>query len=164
MNNIYPKLRIYFSLQLLIFWIINCSYIYYVGIKTNQIEIINFLVLLSASIFFLINKKLFDVISLALFSIFSFKLIYLVIKFLFECTSYKDMLINNFYNCFTYIFTSGLGTILLLVSLSTPLYLACEIYKKNSILKQAKNGSRGGFLKFMAKVPDTEPDEHDRLN
>jgi hypothetical protein len=32
------------------------------------------------------------------------------------------------------------------------------------ISERAKRGSREKFLEFMAKVPDVEPEEHDRLD
>jgi hypothetical protein len=35
---------------------------------------------------------------------------------------------------------------------------------KSIIEERGKRGSREKFLEFMAKVPDNEPDEHDRLN
>jgi hypothetical protein len=136
-------------------------HIYYNGITVNRIEIINFSILLGASVMFFINRYWSDIISLILFSIISIMYVYLITNFLFECTSYNDMLNNTFFNCLTHIFSSGLGTILLLVSSTTPVYLTCEIYKKSII---AKRGNRKKFLEFMEKVPDVEPDEHDRLN
>lgn len=35
---------------------------------------------------------------------------------------------------------------------------------KSIIAERGKRGSREKFLEFMSKVPDVEPDEHDRLN
>ena len=32
------------------------------------------------------------------------------------------------------------------------------------VLERAKRGSREKFLEFMSKIPDVEPQEHDRLN
>lgn len=34
----------------------------------------------------------------------------------------------------------------------------------NLISERAKRGSREKFLEFMSKVPDVEPEEHDRLD
>ncbi len=139
-------------------------HIYYNGITINRIEIINFSILLGASVMFFLNRYWSDIISLILFSIISIMYVYLITNFLFECTSYNDMFNNTLFNCFTHILSSGLGTILLLVSATTPVYLACEVYKKSIIAERGKRGSREKFLEFMAKVPDVEPDEQDRLN
>lgn len=35
---------------------------------------------------------------------------------------------------------------------------------KGIIAERGKSGSREKFLEFMSKVPDVEPEEHDRLN
>lgn len=35
---------------------------------------------------------------------------------------------------------------------------------ENYIAERARRGSREKFLEFMSKVPDVEPEEHDRLS
>jgi hypothetical protein len=37
------------------------------------------------------------------------------------------------------------------------------VFPDNALEKRARRGNRNGFEKFMAGVPDVEPDESDRL-